>query len=1330
MTVYKRLRSPAGTLTVSLLAGIVFLLGSAAVYLNSDGFEKRVLAAVNNNIPGTVAWDNIRIFPGSGQLTVKGVSLKDRSDRQILKIKELGIDIRLRNLLNNALVFQKVVIDSPRISLTVAEDGRTNIEDALVSGKPQGIKEKTDPDTFPAHVMFKKIQIDNGRISLDIPDRGFRISAAIPKARVENFDAVRLEGKVKLDAREVDFRMKDLVRRIEAFHIDTRLTGQTVEIYDAQLRSKEADVDIAGTINRIGSDPRVDLKLSSEIRLAPAAALLEIETQTSGTLTANATFKGGFDAPDATILLSADKFDVAGHAFRKLTLNSRLDGHQMTLAPSKVQTAYGTLALSGKADLSFLFQFLQESGPANMDSVAYAVQARMEHTDISPILKIQSPVKGFADTDISFTGKGIDPQQMTAAFEIKTKVRDISAVGERKDPLTVILSGRIENGGISVPEIEMAALGATASGNAVYRFDTGQLRHHLSMVVPDLSPFSFLIGSPASGSLQIDADLTGRADRPGVRLAFSGKGLTVAGAQIQTVSGKGTVETRQPLTGDLSFTGTGIVYDQARIHSAEAKTHLHNGRLFIETLNVTGYGSGINARGSLQLFKPSTIDFDLSDMNLELSGERIDLSQVYSGASGLVSVSGHLAGSPDRPEGKFTVSGSRIRIHDEQIEQLTASADIVNGEIRVDDVAVTVTSNAVIKGFGRYNIRQKTVDATVGAHAFPLYAVAELRERIGDHGTADIGLKISGQIDNPVVDADIAIKGMKLGEAYLPHMAASFNLREKSVNLEGNFYGDWKGRYDLATKRFELKMVTDGLQLAPYMRMAGQNDLAGELRGRLMVAGNADNLSAIHADLDISRLTLLFREAEVLKSDRIRLRMDNGKISTPGTVFSLFEKGTGQVWVENSEKAQPVFVAHIRLPMTAIDTVIEQISAPSGELLADVRISGGLAHPDMEGALTVHGVGMALPVIENEVSGLNGSIHFKNNRLSSDNLTGFLGDGRFEVTGMADIEENRLKTAVLQVKCVQLPLDITSTMDLKVDGELQFSGNMAQSSLTGNLSLVEGRYYKDVRIDLAGIAKPQRSPGPDVKKEPNPFLAGMMLDIDVEKKAPFLVENNLFTMAVSPDLTLHGTGAAPLISGRASVDEGIIRFQKKEFEIKKGVVDFLDPYRIVPTVDLEAQADIRTWQVTLKLSGPADNLDFVLISDPKESHADILSLIALGKTTRELRSSQGGTNFSPARILSDFLAETVQQNVKAQTGLDQVEIRVSDSENGQSDSGTVVLGKELSRQLSVQYGVEIRGGENLQRVSSDYRVLESLIMNAYQDSAGDFGGAVKLRLEF
>ena len=158
------------------------------------------------------------------------------------------------------------------------------------------------------------------------------------------------------------------------------------------------------------------------------------------------------------------------------------------------------------------------------------------------------------------------------------------------------------------------------------------------------------------------------------------------------------------------------------------------------------------------------------------------------------------------------------------------------------------------------------------------------------------------------------------------------------------------------------------------------------------------------------------------------------------------------------------------------------------------------------------------------------------------------------------------------------------------------------------------------------------------------------------------------------------------------------------------------------------------WTITLDISGPPDNLDSKLSASPALSYEDILSLLVTGKTYSELQKKEGGTTTTPEQMLAELVATTFDKDIKQRTGLDIIEVNGSDtqtnSSNGQSDYLSLTVGKELSPRLILKYAVENTDTGINQKTMAEYKFFEHIQLNGFQDSKGDYGGEVELRLEF
>jgi translocation and assembly module TamB len=301
-----------------------------------------------------------------------------------------------------------------------------------------------------------------------------------------------------------------------------------------------------------------------------------------------------------------------------------------------------------------------------------------------------------------------------------------------------------------------------------------------------------------------------------------------------------------------------------------------------------------------------------------------------------------------------------------------------------------------------------------------------------------------------------------------------------------------------------------------------------------------------------------------------------------------------------------------------------------------------------------------------------------------------------------------------------------------LNSELDIRGSPKKSLIKGDVELLEGTYDKDVRLNLMeSIGQESREKPLVTSKTSWPIFNNMVLDCRIRSRAPFVVDNNIALLSIKPDLKIHGTVNQPLISGRAEVESGTVYFQRNEFNVKKGVVDFINPYKIEPTIDIQSDVKIRKWTVFLNISGTPDTLRLDMTSDPSEREEDILSLLISGKTTQELIAKEGGSSLSPGQMLADVLAESVQKEIKDATGLDIVALEYNEAKNADdSDEVKVTVGKELSRRVTVKYGMQTKNAKVIQKVIMEYKFFERLLMNTFQDTEGNYGGGIQFRLEF
>src|SRR6185369_15391538 len=127
--------------------------------------------------------------------------------------------------------------------------------------------------------------------------------------------------------------------------------------------------------------------------------------------------------------------------------------------------------------------------------------------------------------------------------------------------------------------------------------------------------------------------------------------------------------------------------------------------------------------------------------------------------------------------------------------------------------------------------------------------------------------------------------------------------------------------------------------------------------------------------------------------------------------------------------------------------------------------------------------------------------------------------------------------------------------------------------------------------------------------------APVPIRFDLEIKAPsaFRMDTNLLQLSASADLTLRGTYDRPVLLGRAEVERGIGNFEGRRYRVTRGTLDFNNPNKIEPFVDVEAETNVRvpgqTYRVVVSFTGTPQKLNTTLDSDPPLPQAEVVALL-------------------------------------------------------------------------------------------------------------------------
>lgn len=764
----------------------------------------------------------------------------------------------------------------------------------------------------------------------------------------------------------------------------------------------------------------------------------------------------------------------------------------------------------------------------------------------------------------------------------------------------------------------------------------------------------------------------------------------------------------------------------------QANARWDDGRLTIPDLSLFKEGSSLHLKGNATWRKSGKDQWSAEPhLQAQIKGREIQLQDFFPDYGGTLDLEGRVSGPPSKLEGQFQLSGTDLDVWNQPLTALDIKGRISADKVSWDNMEIVVEKDQLLTSQGWYAF-DRSFSVSMAAEDMGLVHLASLQRAYPIDGRLDLRLKATGTTDDPQMDAELTVRNPRLNNQPWDDFHLTAHIHEHRLKLAADLNFNLTADYRLDSGDFKVQGDFDRSDLSPYLAIWAGADWAGVLSGRLQARGNRHRPEQIQGELLLNNTELHYQDNPIISAPQLSVRLKDGLVKIPSARLVLLQNGFVNIAATGRLPNDLRLESDGRLPMAALAPFAETLGDTEGELAFEAYARGPLDKMQWQATLDLIQTGFEIPGLGQQVEALNGHLAITPERLIVKDLSGRLDEGRFNLDGQMQLKKWQPVGGRLTLNAHTLPLQWPDTMDVVLNGHLTFKAAPQTPSLSGQLTLLEGSYYKDVKLNLLSTftRKKRAVPVPSTYSVPG-RLGKTSLNVTVTHRYPLLVDNNLANLQIAPDFKISGTLDRPILSGRAQVVEGEVIFRRKSFEVKQGVVDFINPYKIEPNLDIAAEADIRQWRVSLSLSGPPDQLLFELSSDPAESETDILSLILLGRTSRELTNGEGGSGQTTQQMLASLIATAWGEDVKKQTGMDILEVETGAGEDQESaDRMQVTVGKRLSRRLTVKYEVESAGEELVQRAISEYRFLEHLLASGFQDSQGGYGGELVFRIEF
>jgi translocation and assembly module TamB len=987
--------------------------------------------------------------------------------------------------------------------------------------------------------------------------------------------------------------------------------------------------------------------------------------------------------------------DVAGRA--------RLAGNRIQVASLSARRGELTMNLTGELSMAG----------------AYPLGARIRWESSDGSLSGSGSVQGDLDT-LAFEHQLNIPDTINLSGVLRSVTRDpnidATAIWER----------------IELPTGDNGAV-ILSAGQAVLTGTTSQYLLDLSadVAAPSLPPLAASIS--AGGNLDyldisqlsvdgFDGRIVGtgrvRFAEQAISLRLDGRRLNPA-AVIDDLPGRldvrATIEVRLPDHIDANIESvTGTLLDQKL--DGRAKLKLSGERLSIARLRLVAGGNQLEFTGDV-----------LPRLAGQFSVDAPDLAGLWPGLRGSVQGSGDVSGTLANPAGRIDLRGSDLFYQDQGLNQLLVDARIEKDQ-RVDAViraagmvsGTTAIGDLVATTSGTLAAQRVDLELSGGAAGLVINAVGgwndgELRYRLDaaeiDGGPAGVW-RLRNPFDVRAVDSVVRLTAHCWEQAPAELCIGDSLFGSDSLSVDGSLR-------ELPLASFQ-RWTAEGLNIsgtaAAEFNLQREN---GIVKGNFLWTQSGTRISFSDSEDTVVETGIDELRLEVGGSDERaqvtgRIRSDLGiTVDLDATLTELLAERPG---IDGRLRVRAPDIGE----STALINRFVAVQKLKGRLDADLRITGSLDAPSIDGDASLDGGSAYLPQTGIDLEDLQLALSGRNGSPLSLNASVRSGGGTLVVEGILALMDQTGPYAELRIRgdnvqVVRFPNQaIYVSPDLKSrieDGRMFVSGTVFVPNveiLIDTLPESAIAPSEDVVIESATLEKKVRRP-------PFELVSDVELVIgDNVRFAGFGIDTRL---AGSLKLTRAIGAVNSIAEGNLRAVDGRFEAYRKKLTIDRGTLIFagsLDD----PNVDVRASRAL-TYQgqpitVGVLLSGRLSNMQAKVFSDPAMSEADALSYLVLNRPISRAEGDDAGNLSNAALAFGLSQALPVTQGLQENLGIDEVSLEGTDDE-----STAIVAGKRISEKVYVRYAYglfnrigtfivryDLKGGFSIEAGSGEQQTLD------------------------
>lgn len=1198
MTYRTRIASiSAGAVALLLAIGAGFGVFAVRSGWLREKVRERVVAEAEKATGGKVEIAALRfdwktLTAGIDGLVVHGSEPSNAAP--LLSVKRVTIGFKVLSFVDRRFNVERVETEGPQVDVIIQDDGSTNL--------PRPKVKKNASDTILA-LKIGRFSVANGTLAIEHAGRGKEVTSWSARGR-------NLTAQVTYDSRgpryQGDIALAPLDFVWDGVQVAAQVTAHAsmektrLSVSKATLKTSQSEVDLSNLLVNGFTSPVTTAEYNARISLAEADRVFHlVNFQHTGTVNSAGTLR----------LISARDYAVDGvlrgsgigyGPVRNMGVSANV-----SITPDKaLVTALVVSALGGE---------LRGQGEVrNLEN--FSLRGNLRHFDARVLAGLGGltnlPYDGIFSGPFDASGKLQEPgfHHLTAAatFDVSPAEGNMPLHGS----IAAKYDGATRTAELGRSWIELPHTRLDVAGVPGQHLDVQFQSRDLHDLDPALGARRLPAGLEQDGAVSFNGAIAGALRDPRIAGHATARNAYWQGQRIDSLAGDFTAMRTQATVSNMALNSKDL---HARI----------TGSVSLVDWKPTD-ASALNANVGVT-------DADAARLLAMIDEKRVPLS-------GTLNATAQVGGTMTDLHATADLTLTRGRIYDEPFDRIAGRAQYLNSGAQL----LTATVDAGRKHLNA-NLRFDHPDKltfNISSNQIPLPDVALVRRTEPDLKGAVL-LKTDGVVrigsrhfDILELNGDIRANGLALGTNALgdSHLTAETKNGILTAHFDSNaaksaIHGDGTvrlaGDYPLTGKLTISNLELSSVAAALRGRIGDPKrwNLDGSAAGEITLSGPVGTPRQITAAIDITQF-----EVHPLTVTGLAKNIPNLSLRNSGPVHAVF--ANSQVKIESAHFTAPSTDLRVsgaialnsaspfdlriagNVNLGLIQTWNSDLTS-SGELVINAGLRGTLDNPDFTGRAEIQKADFHYADFSNGLANTNGIIVFNKQRATIQSLSGDSGGGKLNATGFVSITEGllafRLEARTQNVR-VRYPAGVSTISDAAIT----LAGTAARSQASGTVVVkrVSINPRSDMSAILAGAAQPMKTAAANTG-----FLANMNLDVQIETSPDVAFETSVAqSLDADANLRLRGTGAAPAVLGRINVTQGELVFFGNKYTINQGAISFSNPARIDPVLNVALETRSRGVDVTITVDGPINNLHASYRSDPPLQFADIVALLATGRS--------------------------------------------------------------------------------------------------------------------